>query len=373
MHRITVLCALLLTTSSSSAQDLTPGFDYIGTSPADTELTNTYNCSSVAGSPDFWIAAQRWKPPVVTIPSELWTVYSDRGLAPSGVNFTVNIHSGLTSFTGNTRVGDVLHLPDVTPNLGDVHHSINVSVDGSPNYVIGFTLPPGVQLDSDHEYLLSWFAETTAMQVDGPAAVAMARIPGPLGYEAWSFGNPGNMTLFQSVPYAGGPPFPGNFAMKLVGTTEDPSVPFCFGDGSTGPDCPCGNNSLAGDGEGCRNSTGSGAVLFASGSASVANDDLRLHVHQGRPGMFAALLQGSQTISMPFRDGVFCMGNPTQRVEYLFLDEHGFDSSSVSIAAGDSSIAPGTTTYYQVWYHDAPHGACSSQSNWSNGVSVSWN
>ncbi|MCA8963153.1 MAG: hypothetical protein KDC38_21670, partial [Planctomycetes bacterium] len=92
-----------------------------------------------------------------------------------------------------------------------------------------------------------------------------------------------------------------DFEISDVVCSSGPGSPACFGDGSTIP-CPCANTSWPG--EGCQNSIGLGAILYATGSSSVGADDLVLHVSQARPLNTGVFLQGNGTNPQPFREGI---------------------------------------------------------------------
>jgi plastocyanin len=148
-------------------------------------------------------------------------------------------------------------------------------------------------------------------------------------------------------------------------------TPTCFGDGSL-IDCACSNNSAVGAGEGCLNSSGVGARLSASGSASVAADDLVLSVDQARAGQPGLFLQGTVEIAVPFKDGLLCVGSPTERLEVVFLDAAGAGKSAQSVVT-TGAVAAGQTRTYQFWFRDGGGlSVCGAGSNFSNALNIVW-
>jgi len=144
----------------------------------------------------------------------------------------------------------------------------------------------------------------------------------------------------------------------------------CLGDGS-GTACPCVNESALGAGEGCSNSQGHGAILSVAGSLTVAGADTVFSATQARPSQPGMLVQGVNLIGIPFKDGILCMGAPTERVEVAFTDVNG-DAATLGDIATLGNVSPGDTRHYQYWYRDPNISPCGFGSNFSQGLTIEW-
>jgi len=143
----------------------------------------------------------------------------------------------------------------------------------------------------------------------------------------------------------------------------------CAGDGSVIP-CPCGNESADAE-SGCLNSTLLGSKITATGSPSVVADDAVFHLSQAPAGESAVLVQGTTQTAFPFKDGIFCMGTFTRRVEFATLDGNG-EISTVGSMATEANLFPGQTRWYQWWHRDPAGSVCGAGSNTSNGLEITW-
>jgi len=190
----------------------------------------------------------------------------------------------------------------------------------------------------------------------------------PVGHWSLYIGT-GQINNSRQIAVGGTNSTTGQSGLLLLTPDTDVGTSMCSGDGSTRP-CPCGNESASGQGEGCRNSTGVGAVLAGTGSNVVLNDDLALHVAQGPANKTALFLQGASSVSLPFWDGIRCAGNPLIRLQAITLDAVGAGTSTVSIV-DRGHVIPGVSRIYQTWFRD-PQGPCGTTCNVSAGLQVAW-
>ena len=188
----------------------------------------------------------------------------------------------------------------------------------------------------------------------------------PGGYE---ISDNGRWVIFEAALTGG---VQGVFLMEIPPEAEV----LCVGDGTydagSGPvGCPCVNESAVGAGEGCMNSQGHGAILTVTGSFQVANADAVFSASQARPSQPGMLVQGATLTALPFKDGILCMGNPTERVEVAFTNASG-EAQTVGDIAALGNCAPGDTRYYQYWYRDPQLSPCGFGSNFTQGLGVLW-
>ena len=151
------------------------------------------------------------------------------------------------------------------------------------------------------------------------------------------------------------------------------NTPFCFCPAPLGP---CGNNFAA---AGCRNSTGVGGLMTATGSSSVAADNLLLTV-TGMPTFQGCVTFMSATtgLPVPFGDGRRCLFGTLSRFPVQntgatgsIVTGPGLVAYSLGFFPVVNQIIAGSTFGFQTWYRD-PAGPCGSTTNISSGEKVTF-
>jgi len=164
---------------------------------------------------------------------------------------------------------------------------------------------------------------------------------------------------------------PSDIAGLAAGTLNPGSIgtnlgaAYCFGDG-TGAACPCAAFGAAG--EGCLSTSGSGALLAASGDADLGNDTWQLDISgapANKPGLF---FQGTNRLAnVTAGDGLLC-SNSSLRYAVNGTDANG----NVSQSGFGANAMSGQTLNYQYWYRDTGNPCGAGGFNFSNGWSVTW-
>ncbi|MCC7012307.1 MAG: hypothetical protein IT454_07095 [Planctomycetes bacterium] len=151
------------------------------------------------------------------------------------------------------------------------------------------------------------------------------------------------------------------------------ATPFCFCPAPLGP---CGNNDA---GAGCRNSSGVGALLSASGSTSVGLDDLVLTTTQMPTFKQCMMIMSANMMPpAPFFDGRRCLQGPLARFAVSNSGASGTLIEGPGLAAYSSAnfpvfnwITAGSIFGFQTWYRDGT-GPCGQGSNLSSAIKATF-
>jgi hypothetical protein len=154
---------------------------------------------------------------------------------------------------------------------------------------------------------------------------------------------------------------------------SDPGTAYCFGVG-----CPCGNDDATGGG--CVNSSGSGALLTATGTASVAAEDLNFHGTRMPVSAVTIVITAPDQQALPFKDGKLCVaGQLTRLFKHNNTGQTGtidFQDvlASFKLNAQPKLFAAGEVANFQLWFRDAPGSVspCGGKSNLTNGYQITF-
>lgn len=217
----------------------------------------------------------------------------------------------------------------------------------------------------------------------------------PYGPSVVEDGN--GITSGKNVVKAIGFPFSGWYDAQSLGVSGDwvfyikyrphcgtgggnPGTAFCLGDG-TGNVCPCDPGQAGQSGQGCANSTGQGGRIEASGTPSVANDTITLHLSH-LPGstsaiIFQGTIQQNGGLGSQLNDGLLCVNGTVLRLGTKTQSAGASDWGAG--VPGDPLIsvrgqipAVGGTRHYQGWYRNAASFCTPATSNYTNGWTIIW-
>lgn len=155
-------------------------------------------------------------------------------------------------------------------------------------------------------------------------------------------------------------------------SASDPGTAYCFGVG-----CPCGNDDASG---GCVNSSGAGALLTATGTNSVATEDLSFYGTSMPLNAVTIVITAPDQQALPFKDGKLCVaGQLTRLYKHNNTGQTGtvdFEDvlASFKLNSVPKVFAAGETANFQLWFRDAPAALspCGGKSNLTNGYSITF-
>jgi len=174
---------------------------------------------------------------------------------------------------------------------------------------------------------------------------------------------PGDEYHYFCVPHGAGM----TGSIKVV---NGPGLPFCF----CAPLGPCSNRDY---GAGCVNQgQWRGGRMLASGTTSVAADDLLLITEMLPPNQPCIVIRGKNEIAQTqLGEGWRCIGSPFFRMQPQTTGPNGVVSRGPGITFSTrttmSEIKAGQTWRFQLWYRDFLS-QCGNDSNVSNGYVVTF-
>lgn len=123
------------------------------------------------------------------------------------------------------------------------------------------------------------------------------------------------------------------------------------------------------------NSAGPGAVMLNGGTVNVGDNDLVLLSTGCPPNQNGIFYYGAAQNSVPFGNGVRCIGGTVFRLPITATSATGLASWPLNLNAapansGPGQITPGSTWNFQFWFRDPPGGG--EQFNLSNGLEITF-
>jgi hypothetical protein len=312
----------------------------------------------------------------------------DHGTAPSVPSYPNTLHNVAVAPNGNiqlagaiTNAGTALdvHALEYTPDGQLVWQAWWSGLGSSEEFVKGVISRPdgaltvlGATQDATGKYnpvTIEWDAQGVLRfaSIDPVSSTVPSYLPDT------AFGSDGTIVFGGATTSA--------VQHMVIAREREQELAFCFGDGSNGP-CPCGNQALPGQGNGCVNSSGASSRLTSNGSASLASDTLVLTSSGEIIDAASVFLQATTTTSPAhFGDGLLCIGQTLKRL-YVHSAQSGIVSApqsgeasiSTQSAAHGDAIGSGATRFYQVYYRDSSASFCPGGANWnvSSGIAVTW-
>lgn len=101
-----------------------------------------------------------------------------------------------------------------------------------------------------------------------------------------------------------------------------------------------------------------GGSITASGSTSIATDDLTLLARECPPNQHGIFFYGTQQQQIPFGDGTLCVGGsffriaPSVQIDPIGIATLALDMTAPPLGSGPGAIEAGDTRYFSFWFRD---------------------
>ena len=314
----------------------------------------------------------------------------DGSITPWGGGTVVSnapTETGFTQIVGGYRHAHALRPDGSIVSWGSNQDGLVSSTPGGEGYIqVATGLHHSLALRADGS-LVSWGVQAGSNDDHGqvsntPPGTGFTQVAAG-EYHSLALRADGSIVSWGSNSHGQVAGVPGDLTFTHVAATNKSSLAlhpgnsgsaYCSGDGSGGA-CPCFSFGLVG--EGCANSQGSGARLFAVGNAEFEQDAFQLEVMgvpDNRPGV---ILRGSSSLNGPLGlavgDGLLCIGGSKaySQVQFASGGKTTFSDFQGS-PFGLWSYGRGVATNYQFLYRD-PQNTCSGLGfNYSNAWAVTW-
>ena len=110
------------------------------------------------------------------------------------------------------------------------------------------------------------------------------------------------------------------------------------------------------------NSAGSGAIIGSENEPSITANNFSLFASGGVPNKPGLYFYGPNQISIPFGEGLRCVGGsmfrlqPTVAFDLFGISSRALDFTTGTTGSGSGQILPGSTWNFQLWYRDPAGG-----------------
>ena len=289
----------------------------------------------------------------------------------------------------------------ITPQFPSPGETIEITIDNSS--MAALTLPNLCTFQAVYDN-----ASCEGAPVFFPACPEVLLTIPPVGTHTWTWDQTDNMgeqvdagTYYFDVQWVD--PATGTSGGCCVPITIELGESACFGDGGDQvgcTPCPCGNEAFLGSRGGCKHSAsdsfffGSGAVLSAIGTESLAAADLCFRLTNAKPNSFGVLTSsetvapanaanpctaqnpGSGILSSSF-DGLRCVvqgvvrhgARAIQADGSAGITSNGWGSGTGSFP-GSASFVAGIERHFQVIYREDAGLVCGTEQNTSQRLSI---